>query len=166
MAVQVKRLHDRDKSGWWVLQQVIIMRIEWESNWGKLTDEREPTLESVHEEICEEQGYYTERAKIFRAAIKWSKKHDKIDELKQKAQKVLYSYSGLYTGLAPWDYTEVYESRSSLEFTIRDVMTRYYNDSDVMTEYNHDWGEDYEFQLESLLRYVLILTRKPIMQRR
>ena len=92
------------------------------------------TLERAYKEICEEQGNDTEHAKIFRAAMAWSEKRDEIDELKQKAQEVLYpSYPK-----DPWDYTEEYEARSSLEWTIRDVMTKY----------NDDWEKDYEFREE------------------
>ncbi len=103
------------------------------------------TLERVHKEICEEQGCHTERAKIFRAAMAWSEKRDEIDKLKQKAQEVLYyyQYSGfcypwyhLNIEIDPWDYREEYEARTSLEHTIRDVMT----------EHNDDWDKNYQFR--------------------
>ena len=105
------------------------------------------TLERVYKEICGDQGCHTERAKIFRAAMAWSEKRDEIDELKQKAQEVLYyyQYSGfcypwyhLNIEIDPWDYREEYEARTSLEHTIRDVMT----------EYNDDWDKDYQFREE------------------
>ena len=116
---------------------------------------RPPTLESALQEISKEQGDHTERAKIFRAAMAWSEKRDKIDKLKQKAKGVLYYSGGLhYSGFHyPWyhlninidprDYREEYEARTSLERTIRDVMT----------EYNDDWDKDYEFRegLENFL---------------
>ena len=101
---------------------------------------RPPTLESALQEISKEQGDHTERAKIFRAAMAWSEKRDEIDELKQKAREVLYPS---YSKKDPSDYTEEYEARSSLEHTIRDVITRY----------NNDWDKDYEFQNE--LEYFL-----------
>ena len=112
-------------------------------------------LERAYKEICEEQGDHTERAKIFQAAMAWSGKRDKIDKLKQKAKGVLY-YSGvlhysefhypwyyLNINIDPRDYREEYEARTSLERTIRDVMT----------EYNDDWDKDYEFRegLENFL---------------
>lgn len=104
-----------------------------------------PTLESAHREICEEQRDQSEHAKIFRAAMEWSKKRDEIDGLKQKAQRVLYSYSRI----DPHDYTEEYAARATLESTIRDVMVY----ADRIWESNDEWGRDYEFRenLENFL---------------
>ena len=108
------------------------------------------TLERAYKGICEKQGDHTERAKIFQAAMAWSGKRDKIDKLEQKAEGVLYYSGGLhYSGfrypwyhlninIDPWDYREEYEAKTSLERTIRDVMT----------EYNDDWDKDYEFREE------------------
>ena len=108
------------------------------------------TLERAYKGICEEQGYHTERAKIFRAAMAWSGKRDKVDKLKQKAEGVLYYSAGLHywgfrypwyhlnINIDPWDYREEYEARTSLERTIRDIMT----------ECNDDWNKDYEFREE------------------
>ena len=117
---------------------------------------RPSTLESLHKEICEEQGDHTERAKMFHAAMEWSKKRNEIDEIKQKAQKVTHSFG--YSRIDPRDYREAYEARTSLERTIRDVMTKYYNDSDIMTEYNHNWDKEYEFRenLEIFLSNITI----------
>ena len=70
----------------------------------------------------------------------WAEKRDEIDKLKQKAREVLYPS---YSKKDPWNYTEEYEARSSLEWTIKNVMT----------EYNDDWDKDYEFQNE--LEYFL-----------
>lgn len=93
------------------------------------------TLEKMLQEICEEQGDQAERAKILRSAMAWSEQREHIDKLKQKAQKVLYR---LYWNINPDDYTEEYEARSLLEWTIRDVMTKY----------NDNWNQDYEFREE------------------
>lgn len=103
---------------------------------------RPSTLESLYEKICEEQGDQTERAKILRAAIAWSEKRKGIDELKKKTGKfgkfLPYSTYPAFHKIDPHDYTEKYEARSSLEWAIRDVMTKY----------NDDWEKDYEFREE------------------
>lgn len=95
------------------------------------------TLERMLRETCEELGFNSERAKILRAAMRWSEKRDEMDELKRRAGGILYYYAD-YPEIDPWDYEEEYQARSSLEWTIRDVMT----------EYNGDWDKDYEFREE------------------
>ncbi len=117
------------------------------------------TLERAYNKICEEQGGHTKRAKIFRASMAWSEKRAKIDELKQKAEEILYYSARHYYSIAPypvyrlnieidpWVYREEYEARTSLEHTIRDVMT----------EHNDDWDKDYKFR-EDLENFLSAIT--------
>ncbi len=103
-------------------------------------------LESLHNEICEEQGDQTERAKILRAAMAWSEKREDIDELKKKTGNFSpYStYPTFMERIDPHDYKEEYEARSALEWTIRDIMVY----GDRIWESNDDWDKDYEFREE------------------
>lgn len=95
-------------------------------------------LESLHKEACDRDGYDSEHAKRCRAAMAWSEKRDEIDKLRKKI-----GYRS-FKNIDPDDYAEKHPARSSIEWTIRDVMVTY----------NHDWDKDYEFRenLESFLR--------------
>lgn len=95
-------------------------------------------LESLHKETCDSDGYDSEHAKRYRAAMAWSEKRDEIDELKKKI-----GYRS-FKNIDPDDYAEKHPARSTLEWTIRDIMVTY----------NHDWDKDYEFRenLEDFLR--------------
>ena len=113
-------------------------------NHSRLSSGPPMTLESLHKQVCENIGADSEKAKLIRAAMAWWEKQDEINDLKQKAGRFSpYSIYPSRGGIDPWDHTEEYEARSSLEWTIRYVM-----DGNGIWERNDDWDKDYEFREE------------------